>query len=384
MAQGSVEGRYSGIGDAIDTKISAAQKVLRSKNGTNAVFLEVPTDALVRADGMSDFFGGQLPKDIDHDTEARLTLVSGDDSKSLRLAVFAGMPDRARVDTFRLDIGQEESQITYSHDFASSTKRYSSDFEGSVRHLIDGSHPADINIMELQEELYKYVTENNWNNTDIREIQNALMVAQLHHRVKGPDGKMRPQRRESGELYISHPWGAMLELINAGITDPDILKATLVHDVPEDSPTMKQPEIDPEIGVASKSYLEWKQETWDVLVPLIGATAATYAMLLARPKPDGILLFDKEQANQFYRLNMTEFHQVILIKMADRIHNVKTLGSMPPEKQRATIISTIDNYVPIFEFARQSYPEAVDILMDELWNALRVAGMNNNIDVDIL
>lgn len=379
-----IEVGYSGIGDAIDAKISTAPSRIENKNGRNAVFLQVPMEILIKADGMSEFFDGKLPVDVDTGIEANLTLLGGDNSRSLRLAVFAGSPHSPRVDTFRLDLADVDPQITYDHDFTSFRRPYSSDFDVTVRQLIDGSHPADRDIMELQTMLEDYVKENNWSEKDIREIQNSLMVAELHHRVKGPDGNIRPQRRESGELYISHPWAVFQELITAGITDPDVLKAALVHDAPEDSPTMQQPEIDPETGVAPKSYVEWRQETWNILAPMIGPIAATYTMSLARPKPDGISLFSKEQANALYRLNLTKYHQTLLIKIPDRLHNVRTLDSMPPEKQRATIISTIDNYVPIFEFARQSYPEAVDYLMNELMNALRVAGMNNGVDIDLL
>ncbi len=387
MAQGSIESRYSGIGDAINAKISITPKVIENKNGIRAVFLEVPTKVLRTADGMSGFFDGKLPEDLDEEAEAKLTLISGNNSKVLRLAVFAGFPpdSSARVEKFRVDFSETDPEVTFTHDFTNTRKPYSSEFDATVRQLIDGSHPADRDIMELQTELENYVKENNWSEKDIREIQNSLMIAELHHRVKGPDGKMRPQRRESGELYISHPWAVFQELTKAGIKDPDVLKASLVHDAPEDSPTMRQPGIDPETGIApKKSYMEWKQETWDILAPLIGPVAATYAMALARPKPDGTTLFSKEQANVLYRLNLTKFHQALLIKMADRLHNIRTLDSMPPEKQKATIISTIDNYVPIFEFARQSYPEAVDYLMNELFKALRVAGMNNGVDVDLL
>lgn len=382
MSQSRIENGYSVV-DAIDAKISASQRVLRNGNGTNAVFLEVPKSTLIKAGEASAFFQGQLPLDIDEEPEAKLTLISGKSSRVVKLAVFAGLPDNPRVETFRLDL-DDEPQITEGRDFKNFRRPYSHEFDASILRIIDGSHPVNLDILQLQNALHNYVTENNWSEEDVRGIQNALMIAELHHRVKGPDGKMRPQKRESGERYISHPWGAMWELIDAGITNPDILKATLVHDVPEDSFTMRQPEIDPQTEIAPKSYSDWNVETWDILTPLIGSTAATYAVLLARPKPDGIKIFSKEQANQFYRMNLTQFPEVLLIKMADRLHNIRTLGSMPPEKQRATIISTIDNYVPIFEFARQSYPEAVDYLMNELMNALRIAGANNNIDVDML
>ncbi len=386
MAQGSIESRYSGIGDAIKAKISTTPKILENKNGISTVFLEVPAEIIRKADGMSEFFDGKLPEDIDGEAEAKLTLISGDNYNALRLAVFAGFPPHspARVETFRVDFTEANPEITFTHDFTNTKKPYSSEFDATVRQLIEGSHPADRDIMELQAELENYVKENNWSEKDVREIQNSLMIAELHHRVRGADGKMRPQRRESGELYISHPWAVFQELIKAGITEPDVLKASLVHDAPEDSPTMRQPGIDPETGVAAISYQDWRQETWDILAPLIGPVAATYAMALSRPKPDGITLFSKEQANILYRLNLTKYHQVLLIKMADRLHNIRTLDSMPPEKQVATILSTIDNYVPIFEFARQSYPEAVDYLMNELFKALRVAGMNNGVDVDLL
>lgn len=350
-----------------DTIIGKRSKVL---------VLEVPIPVITQASAMSDFFGGgELPIKIDG--EARVALVSGLNGTSMKLTVFSVLDDgKSLTQSWRTDLGPDQ-EVAYISGFDKPKKKpFSPDFDKTLEHLINNSHPIDKEIMEYAEELEEIAEKANWSKDDIREIQNALMMAELHH--KG-------QRRQSGELYITHPWETMKSLIAAGlINEPDILKAALVHDVPEDSEKMKQPEIDSKTGRAQKSYSEWYQETWDILSVTIGPVAATYAMLLSRPRPDGIIFTNEEEANLRYRMNLVSFPEVLVIKMADRLHNIRTLSSMPPENQENTIRSTVKNYLPIFELARERYPEAVDYLMFELEKALRSNAERLGIDYNLI
>ncbi|TAK91008.1 MAG: bifunctional (p)ppGpp synthetase/guanosine-3',5'-bis(diphosphate) 3'-pyrophosphohydrolase [Burkholderiaceae bacterium] len=133
------------------------------------------------------------------------------------------------------------------------------------------------------------------------------------------------QFRSSGEPYVSHPI-AVAEICAAWKLDDQALMAALLHDVMEDS------------GIT-------KQE----LVERFGAPVAQLV--------DGLSKLDKiefqsraeAQAENFRKmlLAMAQDVRVILIKLADRLHNMRTLGAVSAEKRRRIAHETLDVYAPI-------------------------------------
>jgi len=133
------------------------------------------------------------------------------------------------------------------------------------------------------------------------------------------------QRRLSGEPYIYHPI-AVARILAGMRLDHKCLMAAILHDVIEDTPTAKD-------QVAA----EFGEEVADLVD---GVTKLTH------------LDFDSKaeaQAASFRKmmLAMTRDIRVILIKLADRLHNMRTLGVMRPEKARRIARETLEIYAPI-------------------------------------
>jgi len=133
------------------------------------------------------------------------------------------------------------------------------------------------------------------------------------------------QFRKSGDPYISHPV-AVAKLLAKWHLDAHALMAALLHDVVEDTPATKQ-----EVG------------------ELFGKPVAELV--------DGVSKLDRiefqteahAQAENFRKmlLAMARDVRVILIKLADRLHNMRTLDSMPAEKRKRIAKETLEIYAPI-------------------------------------
>ncbi len=133
------------------------------------------------------------------------------------------------------------------------------------------------------------------------------------------------QVRKSGEPYITHPI-AVASILAEWHLDAPTIQAGLMHDVLEDTGTSK---------------IE--------LAKLFGMTTADIV--------DGVSKLDKlkfssnelAQAESFKKmlLAMSKDIRVILVKLADRLHNMRTLGVMRPEKRRRIAKETLDVYVPM-------------------------------------
>lgn len=150
----------------------------------------------------------------------------------------------------------------------------------------------------------------------IREVRRAYFYAEQAH-----DG----QRRKSGEPYVTHPL-SVASILSEMHMDHQSLMAAMLHDVIEDT------EINYE-GVASQ-FGETVADIVDGVSKLTHLDFETKA---------------EAQASNFQKmvLAMAEDIRVILVKLADRMHNMRTLGAMPPVKQRRIARETLEIYAPI-------------------------------------
>ncbi|MFL6350585.1 MAG: RelA/SpoT family protein [Bryobacteraceae bacterium] len=153
-------------------------------------------------------------------------------------------------------------------------------------------------------------------NEDLSGLDNAYRFAVRAH--KG-------QTRESGEPYISHPL-AVAHLLADMQMDLVCLETGLLHDVLEDSKT-KVEEIKENFGE-------------DVARCVDGVTKLTKISLANR---------EDRQAESLRKmlLAMTSDIRVIIVKLADRLHNLRTITALPRERQEAIAQETIDIYAPI-------------------------------------
>jgi guanosine-3',5'-bis(diphosphate) 3'-pyrophosphohydrolase len=151
---------------------------------------------------------------------------------------------------------------------------------------------------------------------DVSELQNAYLFSQSAH---------SGQFRKSGEPYISHPL-AVASILGKLRLDTQTLTAALLHDVMEDTHVSKA-EISDRFGKPVAELV------------------------------DGVSKLDKiefqthadAQAENFRKmlLAMARDVRVILIKLADRLHNMRTLEAMRPEKRRRIARETMEIYAPI-------------------------------------
>ncbi len=133
------------------------------------------------------------------------------------------------------------------------------------------------------------------------------------------------QLRESGEPYITHPLAVATILVDLGM-DTDAICAALLHDVVEDTPA-----------------------TYDDVRQKFGADVAN--LVDGVTKLDKIKLASKEeqQAENIRKifLSMSKDIRVIIIKLADRLHNMRTLGFRSGIKRRDVSLETMSIFVPL-------------------------------------
>jgi guanosine-3',5'-bis(diphosphate) 3'-pyrophosphohydrolase len=150
----------------------------------------------------------------------------------------------------------------------------------------------------------------------VADIKRAYYYAEQAH-----DG----QRRKSGEPYVIHPL-AVAQILAEFRMDCDGLVAALLHDVIEDT------------GISREALTEQFGEGVAALVD--GVSKLTH------------LEFNNQlekQAHNFQKMAMAmaDDIRVILVKLADRLHNMRTLDSMPAHKKRRIARETLDIYAPI-------------------------------------
>ena len=133
------------------------------------------------------------------------------------------------------------------------------------------------------------------------------------------------QHRLSGEPYIYHPVAAARILAELRLDHKSIV-AAILHDVIEDTPTAKE-QIQSEFGE-------------DVAELVDGVSKLTQIEFESQAEA---------QAENFRKmiLAMVRDIRVILVKLADRLHNMRTLGVMRPDKRRRIARETLDIYAPI-------------------------------------
>ncbi len=151
---------------------------------------------------------------------------------------------------------------------------------------------------------------------DIERVKEAYKLADEAH---------LGQFRSSGEPYITHPI-AVAAICGGWKLDAESLMAALLHDVIEDQDVSKQ-EIAEKFGT-------------DVAEIVDGVTKLDRLHFDSR---------SSQQAESFRKmlLAMSRDVRVILIKLADRLHNMRTLDAVKPEKRRRVARETLDIYAPI-------------------------------------
>ncbi|MGA9160854.1 MAG: bifunctional (p)ppGpp synthetase/guanosine-3',5'-bis(diphosphate) 3'-pyrophosphohydrolase [Actinomycetota bacterium] len=151
---------------------------------------------------------------------------------------------------------------------------------------------------------------------DLKEIERAYRYAAEHH---------EGQKRLSGEDFIQHPLAVAQILADLGL-DTTTLEAALLHDTVEDTDVTV---ADLEAGFGP-----------EVSRIVDGLTKLDAISFRSR---------EQEQAENVRKMivAMAGDIRVLLIKLADRLHNMRTLSALPPDKQRRIATATLEIYAPL-------------------------------------
>ncbi|GAA6755503.1 MAG: bifunctional (p)ppGpp synthetase/guanosine-3',5'-bis(diphosphate) 3'-pyrophosphohydrolase [Thermus sp.] len=151
------------------------------------------------------------------------------------------------------------------------------------------------------------------------KVRQAYLFAEEAH---------RGQVRKSGEPYITHPV-AVAEILASLRMDADTVAAGLLHDTLEDCGVAAE-ELERRFGPAVRRIVE-------------GETKVSKLYKLANLEGEEKRAEDLRQMF----IAMAEDVRIIIVKLADRLHNLRTLEFMPPEKQKRIAQETLEIYAPL-------------------------------------
>ncbi len=168
-----------------------------------------------------------------------------------------------------------------------------------------------IRLMDIQDKILSNNPEN-----QIDKLHTAYVYAAQQH---------RGQIRQSGEAYLSHPLNVAYILAEMKM-DVDCIIAGLLHDTIEDTDT-----------------------TFEIIEELFGKPVAFLVDAVSKISKIPFQSKEEKQAESFRKMliSMSDDIRVIIIKLADRLHNMRTIESLKPDKQKRIARETMDIYAPL-------------------------------------
>ncbi|MPN11203.1 hypothetical protein SDC9_158504 [bioreactor metagenome] len=184
----------------------------------------------------------------------------------------------------------------------------------------------------------------------VQSIDFAYDIAKESHRTN---------KRDTGERYFEHPRQVALILIDElHILDPDMTMALLFHDTGEDTPIF---------GNITKNYYQWKETAEFRISKVSNPQVAKYVVGLTKPCVDNVNFSSKQEVYDFYIEGLKNSNpETILLKMCDRLHNLRSLAGVTKEKQIRTCTETLEIYFPIFDLIKDKYPKEHDYLVEQM------------------
>jgi len=176
---------------------------------------------------------------------------------------------------------------------------------------------AGPDLEALQNQLIETVAKH-YPQADLQPVRDAFDLAVVAH---------TGQMRATGEPYVTHPIASAQITAELGI-DPVAVQAALLHDVPEDTEYSLQD-----------------------LEERFGAEVAHMVDGVTKLSKFSTHSHEQQQAENIRKmlLAMAEDIRVVLIKLADRLHNMRTLYALPSEKQQRIARQTMEIYAPLAE-----------------------------------
>ena len=173
----------------------------------------------------------------------------------------------------------------------------------------------DLTVQKARNELFACVGKRGFNDEEIDRVHRAYDLAEEAH---------RPQRRKSGEPYILHPIAVAMIVANEIGLGANPICAALLHDVVEDT-----------------------DHTVKEIRDMFGEDVATLVSVVTKRKSDE---YEISLQVDNYKQMLQSIHydiRALLLKLADRLHNMRTLKSMPSHKQLKIASETDYFYAPL-------------------------------------
>ncbi|WP_341792410.1 HD domain-containing protein [Rickettsia endosymbiont of Gonocerus acuteangulatus] len=148
----------------------------------------------------------------------------------------------------------------------------------------------------------------------VLEVRKAIYYAKKYH---------GSQMRQSGEPFYSHPI-EVAYMISDYLFRTDILVTSILHDTIEDTELTKEK-----------------------ILQEFGENIANQVMDLTRIKENGIKISSAEMVEMLYK---EKKHDVLLIKLFDRLHNIQTIGAKSPEKAKKIINETLISFIVLMPY----------------------------------
>lgn len=159
--------------------------------------------------------------------------------------------------------------------------------------------------------------------SEIELLKQAFLTAQEAH---------APQKRNSGEPYFNHVFQTAIKLSEWGLDSPTIA-AGLLHDTVEDTSY--------KLETLKKDFGE------EIAFLVNGVTKLGHLKYRSSVKTEYERMEQLAENLRKMILAISEDLRVVFIKLADRLHNMKTLGAVPPQKQKRIALETLEIYAPL-------------------------------------
>lgn len=221
---------------------------------------------------------------------------------------------------------------------------------GEVRQIVDDWDPRGLFAGQLNE-------------VDMTDAGRALVMRGYDDGQIAHYGKFR----RSGESYFDeHSRNVTLILLACGVKDPNILTAALLHDALEDTRFF---------GVrGDRKHSQWMQEVRPILGAYYNEEVADMIITMTVPEVDGETeILSKEHAREVHETILENGSEgALLIRMADRLHNLRTrYTNIYSSAKWTSIIERTGKTLPLFERARSVYPVEAENLLVQLRGAMQ-------------
>ncbi|KAL2510520.1 putative GTP diphosphokinase RSH1 [Abeliophyllum distichum] len=192
----------------------------------------------------------------------------------------------------------------------------------NLRCLPSSSKPCEVSPDSLWEDLKPTISY--LSSKELELVRNALNLAFNAH-----DG----QKRRSGEPFIIHPV-AVAQILGELELDWESIVAGLLHDTVEDTNVVTFERIEKDFGATVRHIVEGETKV------------SKLGKLKSKDENHSVQDVKADDLRQMF-LAMTEEVRVIIVKLADRLHNMRTLSHMPPHKQSSIALETLQVFAPL-------------------------------------